>query len=78
MTRTPRNVLEARASEGNWAAFPVSPAPYFARLRAIYQHGYADYRGVGLPDVQGPAASTAGAGVDGIAGDDLTASGGPP
>lgn len=48
MTRTPRNVLEARASEGNWAAFPVLPAPYFARLRAIYQHGYADYRGVGL------------------------------
>jgi len=48
MTRTPRNVLEARAREGNWAAFPLSPAPYFARLRATYRDLYADHRGVGL------------------------------
>lgn len=47
MTRTPRILLEARAREGNWAAFPVSPAPYLARLRPCYQHGYADWRGVG-------------------------------
>lgn len=36
MTRTPRNVLGARERLGNWAAFPVSPAPYFARLHATY------------------------------------------
>ena len=47
MTRTPRNVLEARAREGNWSAFPVSPRPYYARLHAIYRGGYADYRAVG-------------------------------
>lgn len=46
MMCTPRNVLAARAREGNWAAFPVSPAPYFARLHAIYRDGYFDYRGV--------------------------------
>lgn len=47
MMRTPRNLLEARAREGNWAAFPVSPAPYFERLHAVYRGGYYDYRGVG-------------------------------
>ena len=47
MTRTPRILLEARTREGNWAAFPVSPAPYIAPLRPIYQHIYADWRGVG-------------------------------
>ena len=47
MTRTPRNVLETRAREGNWAAFPASPAPYLTRLRPIYQHVYVDWRGVG-------------------------------
>jgi len=52
MLRTPRNLLEARAREGNWAAFPVSPARYFARLRAIYRHGYFDHRGAGLVVLQ--------------------------
>lgn len=47
MMRTPRNVLEARAREGNWSAFPVSPAAYVARLRPIYHHGHVDWRGVG-------------------------------
>lgn len=47
MTRTPRILLEGRAREGNWAAFPVSPAPYLACLRPIYQHIYTDWRGVG-------------------------------
>jgi hypothetical protein len=47
MTRTPRNLLETRAREGNWAAFPASPAPYFARLRPIYQNLYIDRRGIG-------------------------------
>lgn len=45
MTRTPRNLLAARAREGNWAAFPVSPAPHLARLRRIYQGLYVDWRG---------------------------------
>lgn len=48
MERTPRKTLEARAREGNWAAFSVSPRPYFARLDALYRGGYFDYRGVGL------------------------------
>lgn len=52
MQKTPRNLLQARAREGNWAAFPVSPAPYFARLRELYQGGYYDYRGVGLVVLQ--------------------------
>ena len=47
MMRTPRNLLEARAREGHWSAFPVSPAAYVARLRPIYQHGYVDWRGIG-------------------------------
>lgn len=47
MMRTPRNVLEARAREGNWSAFPVSPAAYVARLRPIYEHGYIDWRAIG-------------------------------
>lgn len=48
MQLTPRKVLVARAREGNWAAFPLSPRPYFARLDAIYRGGYFDYRGVGV------------------------------
>ena len=48
MQRTPRRLLEARALHGNWASFPVSPAPFFTRLRAVYRDGYFDYRGVGL------------------------------
>jgi hypothetical protein len=48
MNRTPRLLLAARAREGNWEAFPVSPRPYFARLDALYRGGYFDYRGVGL------------------------------
>jgi hypothetical protein len=52
MLRTPRNLLEARAREGNWPSFPVSPGPYLARLRAIYRGGYFDYRGVGLVVLQ--------------------------
>lgn len=48
MIRTPRNLLEARAREGNWPAFPVSPGCYFAHLGAIYRHGYYDYRGAGV------------------------------
>ncbi len=47
MRRTPRNLLEARAREGNWAAFPVSPAPHLTRLRRIYQGLYVDWRCVG-------------------------------
>jgi hypothetical protein len=47
MRRTPRNLLEARAREGNWAAFSVSPGPYFTRLQRIYEHLYVDWRGVG-------------------------------
>ncbi|HEX2688121.1 MAG TPA: hypothetical protein VHN14_15940 [Kofleriaceae bacterium] len=47
MRRTPRNLLEARAREGNWAAFSVSPGPYFTRLQRIYEHVYVDWRGVG-------------------------------
>lgn len=47
MTRTPRAVLETRACEGNWAAFPASPAPHFTRLRPIYQHVDVDWRGIG-------------------------------
>ncbi len=52
MLRTPRNLLEARAREENWTAFPVSPGPYFARLGAIYGGGYFDYRGVEIVGVQ--------------------------
>jgi len=48
MTLTPRRMLQARAREGNWGAFPVSPRPYFARFDALYRGGYFDYRGVGL------------------------------
>lgn len=47
MMRTPRNVLEARARDGNWSAFPVSPAAYVAKLRPIYQDGYVDWRAIG-------------------------------
>ncbi|MEZ4364029.1 MAG: hypothetical protein R3B48_27900 [Kofleriaceae bacterium] len=47
MQRTPRKLLEARAREGNWSAFPVSPAAHLARLRPIYQHVCVDWRGVG-------------------------------
>jgi hypothetical protein len=43
MERTPRKMLEARARDGGWGAFPVSPAPYFARLDACYRGGYFDY-----------------------------------
>lgn len=52
MLRTPRNLLEARAREGNWTAFPVSPGPYFARLGAIYRGGYFDYRAVEVVGLQ--------------------------
>ena len=52
MARTPRKMLEARAREGAWDAFPVSPRPYFARLDALYRGGYFDYRGVGLVVLQ--------------------------
>lgn len=48
MQHTPRKVLEARARAGNWAAFPISPSQYFARLDALYRAGYFDYRGVTL------------------------------
>ena len=48
MARTPRKMLEARAREGSWGAFPVSPRPYFARIDALYRGGYFDYRSVGL------------------------------
>lgn len=47
MERVPRKALAARARQGNWAAFPISPAPYFERLCAIFAGGYFDYRGVG-------------------------------
>ncbi len=52
MLRTPRNLLEARAREGNWAAFPLSPGRYFTRLDAIYRNRYFDHRGVGLVVLQ--------------------------
>jgi len=52
MERTPRKMLEARAREGNWEAFSVSPRPYFARLDALYRGGYFGYRGVGLVVLQ--------------------------
>ena len=52
MVRTPRKLLEARAREGNWEAFSVSPRPYFTRLDALYRGGYFDYRGVGLVVLQ--------------------------
>jgi hypothetical protein len=52
MERTPRKMLEARAREGNWQAFSVSPRPFFARLDALYRGGYFDYRGVGLVVLQ--------------------------
>jgi hypothetical protein len=52
MERTPRKMLEARAREGNWEGFSVSPRPYFARLDALYRDGYFDYRGVGLVVLQ--------------------------
>ncbi len=52
MTLTPRKMLEARAREGNWGAFPVSPRPYFDRLDALYRGGYFDYRGVGFVVLQ--------------------------
>jgi hypothetical protein len=40
MTLTPRRVLEQRALLGNWAAFPVSPAPYHAELKSTVGEGY--------------------------------------
>lgn len=43
MQKTPRRVLAARAREGHWAAFPVTPSPHVARLRAIYAGGYFDH-----------------------------------
>ncbi len=52
MGRTPRKVLAARAREGNWGAFSVSPRPFFARLDALYRGGWFDYRGVGLVVLQ--------------------------
>lgn len=52
MERTPRKMVEARAREGNWEAFSVSPRPYYARLDALYRGGYFDYRGVGLVVLQ--------------------------
>jgi hypothetical protein len=48
MERTPRNVLENRALTGNWAAFPISPAPYFAELRSVVGDGWYDHRATGL------------------------------
>ncbi len=30
MKRTPRELLRARAREGHWTAFPVSPGPFFS------------------------------------------------
>ena len=49
MRRTPRNLLAARAREGNWSSFPVSPGRYFARLDAIYRGGgYYDFDAVRL------------------------------
>lgn len=48
MSRTPAPPLEARARDGHWLAFPVSPAPYHARLALLYRDAYFDYRGVGL------------------------------
>lgn len=47
MMQTPRKLLDARAREGNWSAFPVSPAAYLVRLRPFHQHSYVDWRGVG-------------------------------
>lgn len=52
MELTPRKMLEAHAHAGNWAAFPVSPRPYFARLGSLYRGGYFDYRGVALVVLQ--------------------------
>lgn len=43
MMRTPRNVLTARAREGHWSAFPVSPARYFGRLARVYGDYYFEY-----------------------------------
>jgi hypothetical protein len=48
MARTPRKVLGERALAGNWSAFPVSPAPYFAELTSAVGEGWYDYRGTGL------------------------------
>jgi len=48
MARTPRKVLGERALTGNWSAFPVSPAPYFADLTSAVGEGWYDYRGTGL------------------------------
>ena len=45
MQRTPRIVLHHRALSGNWNAFPVSPAPFAAELKAAIGDGYYDYRG---------------------------------
>jgi hypothetical protein len=45
MERTPRRVLEQRALTGNWLAFPVSPAPYYAQLRDTVGDGDYDYSG---------------------------------
>jgi hypothetical protein len=48
MERTPRKVLESRALAGNWTAFPISPAPYFAELRSVVGDGWYDHRATGL------------------------------
>jgi len=48
MERTPRKVLGERALTGNWSAFPVSPAPYFAALKSAVCDGWYDYRSTGL------------------------------
>ncbi len=48
MARTPRKVLEARALTGNWSAFPISPAPYFAEFTSAVGEGWYDYQGTGF------------------------------
>ena len=48
MARTPRKVLEERALTGNWSAFPISPAPYFAEFTSAVGEGWYDYQGTGL------------------------------
>jgi hypothetical protein len=48
MERTPCKVLESRALAGNWAAFPISPAPYFAEMRSVVGDGWYDHRATEL------------------------------
>lgn len=48
MQSTPRKILAERALQGNWGTFEISPAPCFAKLRAVVGDGWYDYRGTGL------------------------------